>query len=267
MRDTPRPRRSGFFVYALGGLWLCHCGQAAHDRPDMVAHDGTGASAGVGGGRQDGGAAGSTSAAGGGNEQGEGGSPSTPEAGGNAGTGPSTGPGGTSASDGGDKGQDPPAGACPPSLPRDGSPCENGSLHCTFGDTADFACRDAATCTQEQWNIVPSTCDKTPCPADTEHRTPCTTPSQQCSTTDGDECLCVEITPGNAQWFCDVVEDAQPNPDCPPLPPNAGTSCEFEGTCTYARCEVLDSTVRATCGPDGVWLVEAGPCEVITDGP
>jgi hypothetical protein len=211
---------------------------------------------------------GSTSAPVGGSNSagGQGGDTSTSAGGGHGGTlssGLSS--AGTSTSSGGDGGQQEPAtGACPLSLPQPASSCENESLRCTFGEAGDFACRDAATCTQGQWNVVPSSCEKTACPADTAQRSPCTMLREQCTTTAGDECACVELTPGNAQWFCDLVENAQRNPDCPPLPPNAGSSCEFKGTCTYTRCEVLDSTVRATCR-NGSWLVEAGPCEVITD--
>jgi hypothetical protein len=158
------------------------------------------------------------------------------------------------------------ADSCPGALPESGNACDDEGRRCTYGREGAVACRDAALCTTDGWAVEAGTCDEvTECPAPAVHREPCAEPRDRCQSSTGDECLCVELQPEPA-WLCDVASDANRNPDCPSLVPNAGTVCTGSLTCMYSRCEVLDSMVQATCDDSGAWVLDEQQCEMVGGG-
>lgn len=157
-----------------------------------------------------------------------------------------------------DAGEPPGSTRCPASQPAEGSSCAGvrDQLQCTYGDSVRPDCRELWTCTGGVWTTVPSACTE---PAQGVCGTSMPARLSTCASS-GDVCvfgavLCecsdVCVLPGaSPHWEC---FNPPPNPGCPPVVPNDGTTCATEGAhCLYG--DICDPTGMVVDCTDGLWI-------------
>ncbi len=148
---------------------------------------------------------------------------------------------------------------CPEIEPIPNTDCNHWYMKCEYGNDPRPECRKRFDCLAAgpdptMWvDFSPKTpcapLDTTNCPVAPPGSTLCVPNESLCVYPDGSQCACF------GTWKCSLP----PNPQCPAIAPNLGTSCAMEGLlCSYGDCAFGTAIGRICSG--GVWHNQPQGC-------